>query len=138
MPFLQATLHRIRVKHPDFDLDFLADYPPLTAEAWLQNLMGVGPKVAASALNASTLRMRSFIADTHVVRVLKRLGHIAPKATSRQAHDFVMDAAPHYSAVDLTELHVLIKTLGQQICRHSHPACRNCPVRGGCQSNGRW
>ena len=126
---LLETLQYIAVRHPDFDLDFLSRGTVDQALAWLQKLPGVGTKVAASALNYSTLCMQSFIADTHVIRVMKRYGFID---RDKSACDFVMSAACDYTAAELTELHVLIKSLGQQYCRALEWKCDTCPVRDDC------
>ncbi|MFT4077060.1 MAG: endonuclease III [Asticcacaulis sp.] len=126
---LLETLKYIQARHPDFNLDFLAQGTVDEALAWLQKLPGVGTKVAASALNYSTLCMQSFIADTHVIRVMKRYGFIGK---DKSACDFVMSAACDYTAAELTELHVLIKTLGQQICGALEWNCQACPVCQDC------
>ncbi len=126
---LLQTLKYIKVRYPDFDLSFLSEGTVDQALTWLQKLPGVGTKVAASALNYSTLCMQSFIADTHVIRVMERYGFIGK---GRNACDFVMSAANAYTAAELTELHVLIKTLGQQYCGALEWKCHACPVRDDC------
>jgi len=48
-------------------------------------LPGVGRKVAAPALNASTLAMPVLIVDSHVLRVFERLGFVARGAGTQLA-----------------------------------------------------
>lgn len=126
---LLETLRFIAARHADFDLSFLRQGTADQALAWLQQLPGVGTKVAASALNYSTLCIQSFIADTHVIRVMRRYGFIGRHG---DACDFVMTVARDYTAAELTELHVLLKTLGQQYCGALEWRCGVCPARDEC------
>ncbi|ATE65274.1 endonuclease III domain-containing protein [Rhizorhabdus dicambivorans] len=129
---LLDALRMIAADHPDFDLGFLADMNIAHAKAWLEHLPGVGPKVAASALNFSTLAMPAFVVDTHILRILRRYGFIRGKADIAVAYDTIMEMAP-WEADDLAELHMLMKRLGQTICRADHPDCRICPLRRKCK-----
>jgi endonuclease-3 len=70
----------IAADDPDFDLSPLGEQPIEDALAWLERLPGVGRKVAASALNFSSLAIPAFVADTHVLPVLGRFGVIDAKA----------------------------------------------------------
>ena len=128
---LQSALHDIAVNHADFDLSFLRNMPVSQALAWLQTLKGVGPKVAASTLNFSTLNAAAFVADTHVLRVLRRFG-IAGGGTAKKTADIMLSALDGWSAEELTELHVFIKVLGQTLCRPCFSACEKCPLRTRC------
>ena len=103
---------------------------------WLERLPGVGRKVAASTLNASTLRKPALVIDTHHMRVLYRLNLIDRRSTIKNAYERIMPLLPvNWSAKDVDEHHQLIKILGQTICRHTHPSCRSCPLRDLCSSS---
>ncbi|MET0309909.1 MAG: endonuclease III [Sphingomonas sp.] len=134
--WLAAALQRIGREQPDFDLDFLGALPLDAALAWLERLPGVGRKVAASTLNASTLRRPVFIVDSHVLRVLQRIGFIDTAADARTASEVVTAAMPHWSGDDFLGLHIATKRLGQLACRPEAPACPRCPLRGDCPSRG--
>lgn len=115
------------------DLTFLADWPVEDALLWLQRIRGIGPKTAAVILNFSTLRMRTFAIDTHVLRVLKRLGLLRRTATFAHAHRAVMRVVPdEWKTDDLYELHWLIKQHGQERCRHERPDCQGCSLADVC------
>ncbi|WP_337187486.1 hypothetical protein [Phenylobacterium sp.] len=73
---LAATLGIVARERPDFDLVFLGAWPADAAFGWLERLPGVGRKVAASTLNFSTLQRPAFVIDSHVQRVLQRLGFV--------------------------------------------------------------
>ncbi|EUB95555.1 HhH-GPD family protein [Rhizobium sp. CF080] len=129
---LKAALGIIAVRNPDFDLSFLKNMPTPQALAWLEALPGVGPKVAASTLNFSTLAMPAFVVDTHVLRVLARFGIVGARADIETAYARVMAAATDWTASDFSEFHVLVKRLGQTVCRFETPLCNECPLKRDC------
>lgn len=128
---LVETMRRIGRDHPSYDLSFLHDRPLGEALAWLERLPGVGPKVAAATLNASTLAMPVFIVDSHVHRILLRFGLIGPRATAKDARDLVTAASSDASA--LLELFVRLKRLGQTVCRPYAAQCGGCPLASRCR-----
>lgn len=130
---LKAALGIIAARNADFDLSFLKGLPVPQALAWLEALPGVGPKVAASTLNFSALAMPAFVVDTHVLRVFTRFGIIGAKADIAAAYATVMTAAADWTAAEFSEFHVLVKRLGQTICRFEGPLCGECPLRRDCR-----
>ncbi len=134
---LVAALRWIGQEHPDYDLSFLANYSVREALTWLERLPGVGPKVAAATLNASTLRMRVFIVDSHVHRILIRFGFIGPQASAEAGRDAVTAAAASLDADGLLELFAQMKQLGQTLCRFDTPACGQCPLARRCATASR-
>lgn len=130
---LVAAMQSIARECPDYDLSFLRFWPVHQALAWLERLPGVGPKVAAATLNASTLRMRVFIVDSHVHRVLVRFGFIGLNATPENGRNAVTAAASSLDADDLLELFAQMKRLGQTYCRPTAPNCRACPLGPRCR-----
>ena len=131
---LGDALRIIGGRHSDFDLNFLGRLSVAEALAWLERLPGVGRKVSASTLNFSTLDMPAFVVDTHVLRVLSRYGFVRNTADTRTAYDAVMAASSRWSAAELAELHILMKRLGQTICRHDRARCFDCPIRQRCKA----
>ena len=134
---LVATLLWIRRERPHFDLSFLRDWPVDAALMWLERFPGVADKVAAATLNASTLRMRIFIVDSHVHRILLRFGFIGPPASPRHARAVVTSAAGSFDADELLELFAQLKRLGQTLCRPFNPRCNLCPIASRCQKKVR-
>jgi endonuclease-3 len=133
--YLIDTARRIREERPGACLDFLSEFPLEAALIWLERLPGVGRKVAASTLNASTLNLPVFIVDTHVLRILSRLGFVDSKADYRVASEAVTAAMPCWNGDDFLRLHILIKRLGQHICRYDVPACARCPLAETCPTS---
>lgn len=130
---LVTALRSIGRERQDYDLTFLRFRPVHQALAWLERLPGVGPKVAAATLNASTLRMRIFIVDSHVHRVLVRFGFIGRNATAEDGRNTVTAAAAGLEADDLLELFMQMKRLGQTYCRPMEPQCLACPLAERCR-----
>lgn len=132
--YLPVALQMIGCERPDFRLEFLGDLPVDEALAWLERLPGVGRKVAAATLNASTLRRPVFIVDSHVRRVLIRLGFIATNASAKAASEIVTAATRGWDADDLLELFAQLKRLGQTVCRFEAPHCSICPLVDCCRT----
>ena len=92
-PELKQALRAIRTRFGQINLDFLARYDVDQALNCLEQIHGVGPKIASATLNFSALRMRTFVVDTHVLRVLQRFGFVGMRADTETAYDAVMAAA---------------------------------------------
>lgn len=129
---IAAALALIGRERPDFDLSFLAERPLANALAWLERLPGVARKVSASTLNAGTLALPVMIVDTHVLRVLQRLGFVARTADYRAASEAVTAAMPDWSGDNFLLFHIAMKRLGQTICRWDLPECGRCPLAADC------
>ncbi len=132
-PQLIEAIRRIGKLRGAVTLDFLEGWPVDDAMVWLQELPGAGQKVAASVLNLSTLRRRVMVVDTHVARVAVRTGVAAADADAGEVRLTVMDAAPDaWEAEDFSDLHKLMKRLGQLHCHASLPECPGCPLADDC------
>ncbi len=133
-PQILDALRRIRTERHGFDLDFLGRLPVEAALAWLERLTGVGRKISASTLNFSTLFRPAFVVDTHVLRVLQRVGVVGMEADIPRTYDAVMAATPAWDAHDYREFHILLKRHGQTLCQHDRMSCWSCPLRASCRT----
>ncbi len=131
-PELKLALRKIRVRAGVLDLDFLTDHPVAQGLRWLEEIHGVGRKIAAATLNFSALRRRAFVVDGHILRVLRRFALVDARAGTAQAYDAVMAAAAGFDADDLYELHWYLKGLGQKTCTHDRALCVSCPLSDIC------
>lgn len=131
---LPVALRIVEAERPDMRLDFLGHMPVPRALAWLERLPGVGRHVSAKTLNASTLGMRVFVVDTHVARVLSRLGFVGAHATTAAASDLVTASASFLDAEGLLQFYAHMKRLGQTICRLGEPDCPACPLSAHCRT----
>lgn len=131
---LPAALRMIGRDRPDFRLNFLADWPVSDALAWLERLPGVGRKVAAATLNASELRRPVLVVDSHVHRVLQRLGFVGAQATPAAASERATAALAAWDGEDFFEMFVLMKRFGQRVCRFDRPDCIACSLAAVCRT----
>jgi len=130
-PRIQAILRAVFARSPGGNLDFLNALPLDEARAWLRSLPGVGPKTAACVLLFAMGRP-ALPVDTHVERVAKRLGLIAPNITSEQAHNTLerlVDPTDYY------RFHMLLIKHGRRTCAARRPACGRCPLAGCCPAS---
>jgi endonuclease-3 len=129
---LVTALREIAASDAGFALDHLAESPLGEALAWLERLPGVARKVSASTLNASMLGRPVMIVDTHVLRVLQRLGFVPTTADYRTCSEAVTAAMPDWKGDDFLSFHIALKRLGQAVCRWDVPECAACPLAADC------
>jgi endonuclease-3 len=131
-PDLKAALRHIRSRAGAINLEFLGTLDVDTALVWLEQIHGVGRKIAAATLNFSNLRKHAFVADSHIIRVLTRFGMVKRNAKTEDAYKAVMESADGFDADDLYELHWYLKKLGQQTCRPFRADCKACRLSDIC------
>ncbi len=113
-------------------LDHLADTPVAAARDELTALPGVGRKTAACVLLFS-FGMHDVPVDTHVSRVVTRLGMFRPGASFEEMHDeFLGWTRPG----EELELHVNPLRHGRRTCHARRPACGACALRRMCPKVG--
>jgi endonuclease-3 len=121
---IRDLLRQLKERHGSFDLSFLRTLPAAEAVAYLASFRGVGPKTAACTL-LFACGLEVFPLDTHIFRVLRRVGLIPAKCSDRFAHEVmnrVVPAGKSYS------LHVNLIRHGRRLCRPRAPECGRCPV----------
>jgi endonuclease III len=133
-PRIQSILRELEERRGAFDLTYLADLSDDEARAELMSLPGVGPKTAAVVLSFS-LGRDAMPVDTHVHRVTKRLGLVAPNASAERADRLLHDLVPEGLR---TPLHVALIRLGREICNAPTPRCHVCPLNDICPTAPRY
>ena len=135
---LKACLTDLIARRGSVDLAHLEPMETLAAMQWLEQLPGVGRKIAAGVMNASTLDRRAVVLDGHHRRILQRMGLVPPKANTDRAFAAIMPAMPpEWSGADYDEHHLLMKQLGRTWCRPSAPQCPACPAQALCETGRR-
>lgn len=126
---LPESIRQIIILRGSLDLGFLKDWTVSSAQQWVENLTGAGPKVSGATLNASTLSMRILMVDTAHRRVAKRLGLVPPNANDALASRMLSRQMPDsWSAEDAEINHFLMQKLGKEVCTYDRPDCTNCPL----------
>lgn len=121
---IKSLLRQIKGEHGALDLSFLNEMSTEASVAYLKQFRGIGPKTIACTL-LFACRKSIFPLDTHIFRVLRRIGLIPQKCTDARAHEIMNKLVPagkHYS------FHVNLIRHGRALCRPRNPACHRCPV----------
>jgi len=121
---IKDLLRQIKDARGKLSLKFLEKMPDEDARDFLLQFRGIGPKtVACTLLFASHKEV--FPLDTHIFRILKRMGILPEKVSDARAHKLLDELAPKGK---FYSLHVNLIRLGRQICRPKEPLCEQCPL----------
>ena len=123
-----SILAELRARPGGYDLRPLRRLGPAAAEASLRGLPGVGPKTRACVLLFGCGHA-AFPVDTHVHRIVRRLG-LVPQRTDAEASHALL--APRVPAARALDLHLNLIRLGRELCRPRAPRCERCPLRRAC------
>ena len=112
----------------DYSVDFLGEMDDSEAQAWLEDIKGIGPKTASVLLNfhfdADVMPV-----DTHVERIAKRFRLIPFSASNGKAHELLNEAVPH----DIkNSFHMLIIEHGKNNCSARNPTCEETKLKKYC------
>jgi endonuclease-3 len=121
---IRDLLRQVKERHGSFDLSFLRRVPAAEAVEYLSSFRGVGPKTAACTL-LFACGLDLFPLDTHIFRVLRRVGLIPPKCSDHFAHDVMNRVVP---SGKFYSFHVNLIRHGRRLCRPRDPLCERCPV----------
>lgn len=128
-----ARIQEILRALPDpIRLDHLAALSVADAQAELTALPGVGRKTAACVLLFS-FGMHDIPVDTHVSRVVTRLGVFRPGAPFEELHDELLRLT---RPGEEFEVHINLLRHGRRTCHAQRPQCGACVLRRGCPRVG--
>jgi endonuclease-3 len=124
---IRSILRRLKKKSGRYSLAYLGKMSDEAALAHLQEFPGVGSKTAACVLMFS-LKREVFPVDTHIHRILNRLG-------------IVRTTSPDKTFAEMTRLlppgkaypfHLNLIRFGRETCGARHPRCGDCPLYDLC------
>lgn len=130
---IKGLLRQIKEKHGEISLDFLHEMKPAEAIAYLKQFRGIGPKTIACTL-LFACRQEVFPLDTHIFRILRRVGLIPQKCTDERAHQIMNAIVPEGK---FYSFHVNLIRHGRALCRPREPLCERCPIVEYCDY-GHW
>jgi len=121
---IKSLLRQIKQDRGTLDLNFLHTLAPEAAVDYLSQFRGIGPKTIACTL-LFACRTEIFPLDTHIFRILRRVGLIPLKCSDRRAHDLMNTIVP---AGKFYSFHVNLIRHGRALCRPRDPVCQRCPI----------
>ena len=121
---IKDLLGQIKATRKTLSLKFVEKMSDEEARDYLQNFRGIGPKTVACTL-LFACHKEVFPLDTHIFRVLKRMGVLPAKITDAKAHRLLDELVP---TGKFYSLHVNLIRLGRKICRPREPLCEQCPL----------
>ncbi|CAN5762234.1 endonuclease III [soil metagenome] len=127
---IQRVLRTVRQREGRIDLSRLNSLADEEVNDYLCSLPGVGPKTAACVM-AFAMGRHAFPVDTHVLRVARRLGWIAPKSSAEAAG---RELTPRIPPAIRYSLHVALIDHGRRVCRSRRPRCSECLVLDLCDA----
>jgi endonuclease III len=130
---MKQILTEIEEREGTLDLARLNSLSDKEVTDYLCSFSGVGPKTAACVLVFSMGRA-AFPIDTHVHRVVLRLGWLPVRSTADQAHRTLTPRVPE----DIRyELHMAMIAHGRTVCTARRPACSDCVLFDLCPAGPR-
>lgn len=121
---IKDVLRQIKDEHGTLDLSFLHNFDKQMAASYLKQFRGIGPKTIACTL-LFACRKEVFPLDTHIFRVLRRVGLIPQKCTDNSAHEIMNRIVPKGK---FYSFHVNLIRHGRALCRPRDPLCERCPI----------
>jgi endonuclease-3 len=121
---IKNLLRQIKEEHGLLDLNFLRDVSTKEAVAYLKRFRGIGPKTIACTL-LFACHKNIFPLDTHIFRILRRVGMIPLKCSDEKAHEILDSIVPDGK---FYSFHVNLIRLGRTICKPQNPLCERCPI----------
>lgn len=127
---IQRTLKALREfrNSDDYSVEFLGDMEDNEAQAWLEDIKGIGPKTASVLLNFH-FDANVMPVDTHVERIAKRFRLIPFSASNGKAHELLNEAVPHEIK---NSFHMLLIEHGKNHCTARNPTCGETKLKKYC------
>ncbi|MFA5335348.1 MAG: endonuclease III [Candidatus Omnitrophota bacterium] len=131
-PRIKGALNEIAERRGSLSLGFLSSMSLGEGYRFLRSIKGIGPKTAAIVLLFS-FRKPIMPVDTHIFRIMKRLGLIGPGTTREKAQEYLTSASPEHA---IREFHVHLIMLGREVCTAREPKCQLCNLKALCKYYG--
>lgn len=128
-PRLQRAIRQAMASFGSATLEALHDESDESAAAFLGALPGVGPKTVAFVMMWAMGR-DVFPMDTHIFRILRRLGWLDETASDAVAHRTMEATVPRGQRFDA---HMLLVEHGRTVCHARSPICATCVLNSFCQ-----
>ncbi len=125
---IHKLLAWVRERFGAFDLSVVHEMPTDEVFDTFLPLEGVGVKTIAVMLLFACGR-DCFAVDTHVHRIVRRLGLVPGTASAERTFHLMQPLVPPGKALSF---HLNLLSLGRTLCRPTDPKCPVCPLRRMC------
>lgn len=131
-PRLAETVARVVAEGEDTFHARIVDAPHAAAQAYLESFPGVAHKTAACVLVYSALSTTTLPVDTHLFRVVDRLGLAQHTGTNNKTtREALINDLLAYGP-DLAPAHFLFLLVGRDTCLKASPTCAVCFLQPHC------
>jgi endonuclease-3 len=127
-PRIQAILAEVFDRYDEYSLESLAGEEVATAQSVLLAFPGVGPKTAAFVL-MSAMGNDVFPMDTHIFRILERVGLLDSSKSASVAHREMEELIPEGECFSA---HMVLVEHGRKVCASRNPRCNECSLNDIC------
>ena len=124
---IKDLLRQVQKEHGDFDLDFLDGLDIEAAAAELSRYKGIGAK-SVNCILLFSLGLPAFPVDTHVHRILRRLGIVETRDLGRANREIQADVPDEIAY----PLHMNVIRYGREVCHAQRPKCWACSIEDLC------
>ena len=128
-PNMQAFLRWLKRDRGNLNLDFLRCLSNQTAIARLIQHRGIGIKTAYIVLAFAYDRDLCAV-DTHLYRILRRVGIVSSRCGREKAH---LELAPLIPEGQARIFHMNMVDFGKTVCTARNPSCGVCPISHLCR-----
>ena len=119
---IREVLARVKIEEGSYSLDRLRGLSAAEVESHLLRFKGVGLKTIR-CVQVFSLGQPAFPVDTHIYRITRRLGLVAPKASPETAHEVMQSLTP---AEEVLPFHLNLIAHGRRVCKAGRPLCASC------------
>ncbi|MHC4251722.1 MAG: endonuclease III domain-containing protein [Planctomycetota bacterium] len=119
----------LRKEYGAASLEFIKSMSVREAMRALNGIEGVGPKTGACVI-LFALGREICPVDTHIHRILQRIGIFQTSVTPEAAFEILQPLVPAGSSY---AFHVNLIRLGREVCKAGKPRCSSCPVETECR-----
>lgn len=127
--YIIKMMNDLKKEYGSASLEFIRSMSVREAMRALESIEGVGPKTAACVI-LFALGREICPVDTHIHRILQRMGIIPTTTTPEAAFELLQPLVPKEQAY---AFHVSLIRLGRDVCRAGKPKCGTCPVETECR-----
>ena len=128
---IKTVLNIVNQEVENYNLYFLTNLKRKEALNWLTALPGVGKKTA-SCVMLFAYGVPFIPVDTHVERIVKRIGFVKKKVNTKDVQE---ELEQIFEKEKYGIFHLSLIEHGRKICQAKNPLCNECIIQDLCEQN---